>query len=401
MVVINDTTLRDGEQTAGVAFNFDEKIAIALNLENAGVQELEIGIPAMSARERDIIRTLCQQITISKTMGWARMHADDIAHSRELGLDWLDLSIPVSEQQRNSKLRVSEAKMLQRVDYHVKMATDLGVDVCIGMEDASRASMQTLLRVAKVASKAGAKRLRFADTLGILDPFTCFNSIKQLTDNSELQIEMHAHNDLGLATANTLAAIHAGAYSVNTTVNGLGERAGNAALEEVALALSVQAPWVKTFGDNPDGFTLDLRKNGDAEFFIDLAKLQAISKQVGFASGRNINQQKCAVGQDIFTHESGLHLDGLRKDINNYQGFAPEMLGRKHELVLGKHSGLKAIVHRYKELGVELSAAQSERVQERLVNWAEINKLIPSHDDLLGFIQPSCQLEPHKHKYSA
>lgn len=369
MLVINDTTLRDGEQTAGVAFNFAEKLDIALSLESAGVQELEIGIPTMSAREREVIAALCQNLTTTQTMAWSRMRSGDIEHCRDLGLNWVDLSIPVSAQQRESKLRISEEALIAKIDYHVKQAQDLGLKVCIGMEDASRASLESLTRIADAASNAGALRIRFADTLGIMDPFTTYEKIHALVNSSDIQVEMHAHNDLGLATANTLAAVRAGAYSVNTTVNGLGERAGNAALEEVVLAMEVHKEQYQNTGSD-----------------IHLVDLQGISKKVVQASGRQLPVQKSVVGLGIFTHESGLHLDGLRKDINNYQGFSPTILGRKHELVLGKYSGLKAIVHRYKELGVSLTQRQSEDIQNSLVRWAEKYKRIPTVQDLLSLV---------------
>jgi homocitrate synthase NifV len=192
----------------------------------------------MGDEERTRIQLVRRHLPTATLMSWCRMNAGEIRQSADLGMDWVDISIPASDKLRQYKLREPLAVLLERLENFIGLARTLGLAVCIGCEDASRADDDTLRQIASVAQEAGALRLRYADTLGLLDPFATDNAIRSLRRDWNGEIEMHAHNDLGLATANTLAAIRAGATSVNTTVLGLGERAGNAALETVALGLT-------------------------------------------------------------------------------------------------------------------------------------------------------------------
>ena len=344
-VTITDSTLRDGEQTAGVAFSLAEKLAIAKALEAAGVPELEVGIPAMGEGERRGIQCIVAHLRRTLAVGWCRLRRSDVDWAMAAGLGAVHLAVPVSRQQIAGKLGWEPARVLAEIADVVGYARKQGLLCSLGGEDASRAEPAFIASVIAVAAAAGARRFRFADTLGIMEPFATYDIFRRLHSASALDLEIHAHDDLGLATANSLAAVRGGATHVSTTVNGLGERAGNAALEEIVVAL-------------PQLY--------DRETGVTLAALPAVSALVARASGRPVPAGKSIVGEAVFTHESGIHVDGLLKDRRNYQGLDPALLGRDHRIVLGKHSGTAAVRHVYASLGRRLSDSEERALLDRL-----------------------------------
>ena len=331
-------------------------------LDEIGVGELECGIPAMGRDEQDAVRALVELGLNARLITWNRAVIGDIQASIECGVRAVDISLSVSDIHIEHKLRKNRAWVKEQLKTALGFAKQHDLYVSVGGEDASRADIDFVAELMEVSRSLGADRFRFCDTLGILDPFTTFDKVKFLLDQVELDLEVHTHNDLGMATANALAGIRAGARFVNTTVNGLGERAGNAALEEVVMALK-----------HACGIDLNL----DTGRFVELSRL------VGRASRRPVPEWKAVVGAKAFAHESGLHVDGVLKSPRNYEGFDPAEVGLDRQLVVGKHSGRHGVQDRLRGLGIVLDPSEEATFLERVRNLSQGRKRSLSDRDLV------------------
>lgn len=234
---IVDTTFRDGEQSAGVVFSTEEKINMAIALDRAGVSWIEAGTPAMGTEEQETLRTLLALPLGATLIAWNRADLQDIRASLTCGFSCIHISLPISDLHITHKLKKDREWVLRRLKGALQFLKSYGCTITVGAEDTSRADPEFFLKFADVAAENGAMRIRFADTVGCLDPFMTFSRLENLVGRSSLPIEFHGHNDFGLATANTLAAFHAGVSFASVTLSGIGERAGNASLEEVVASL--------------------------------------------------------------------------------------------------------------------------------------------------------------------
>jgi homocitrate synthase NifV len=361
-IIIDDTTLRDGEQTAGVVFSLEEKIRIARMLDEIGVGELECGIPAMGREEQASVRALVDLGLNARLITWNRAVVSDLQASIDSGVQAVDISLSVSDIHIRHKLRKDRRWVMEQLKTALGFAKQHDLYVSVGGEDASRADPDFLVELMSIARGLGADRFRFCDTLGILDPFTTYDKVRYLADRVDLDLEVHTHNDLGMATANAIAGIRAGARFVNTTVNGLGERAGNAALEEVVMALK-------------HACGIDLS--------IETGRFHELSRLVGQASCRPVPEWKAVVGEKVFSHESGLHADGVIKYPGNYEGYDPAEVGLNRHMVIGKHSGSHGLQDRLGRLGIHLDDRAADLLLEQVRQMAQNNKRSLSDLDLM------------------
>lgn len=343
--VFVDTTIRDGGQSPGVFFDRPTKMAIVTTLSRIGVQEIEVGSPCLGDHEIEDLRVLLSLPVPAELFPWLRPLDPDFEAALRLGFKRVHVSFPTSEAHRDSVRDMGRPDVLERVRKAVLRLTSEGCRVSIGLEDGSRARMDFLREFIAVVRESGGVRVRYCDTVGRHHPAEVAERISELARGG-LPIEIHCHNDLGMATANTVAAYHAGARYLSTTVTGVGERAGNAVMEEVAFALAC----AREDPSLPESSV------------IDLPGLAHISRWLYAAIGRTLSPYRPVVGSRIFHHSSGIHVDGVIKNPVNYELFSPDLVGSKRKIIVTHQTGRAGIKNVLERMGYRPSAEILDRL---------------------------------------
>lgn len=356
-VKVLDTTLRDGEQTPGVTLTLRQKLDIAKALDDLGVDAIEAGSAITSEGERESIKAIAEEGLKAEVSSFARVLKKDVDLALECGVDSVFLVVPTSDLHITHKLKSTREKVMENLRELVEYAKNQGVLVDVCTEDGSRTKISQLQQALKTAQEAGADRFTMADTVGVLVPEEAekiFASLK-----SRLTLGVHCHDDFGLGTANTITAVNAGAEYVDVTVNGLGERAGNTSLEEVCVAL------IQKYGYKMN---------------VNLEGLSELSALVEDYANVLVPPNKAVVGENAFTHEAGIHVDGILKKPETYEPMDPGLVGRKRRFVLGKHVGLKAVKKMLSEEGFEMADEQVGEVYRHVKFMGDKGKRVTSSD---------------------
>ena len=361
-IYIFDTTLRDGEQTPGVALTVDEKIQIAQKLNNMGIDKIEVGFPASSKGEIESAKKIRQLDLDSTLVGLSRSLKSDIDAVIDADLEYVHTFIGTSPLHRDYKLKMSKSEIVDKASQSIEYAKDHGLTVEFSAEDATRTERDFLFEIFNEVVDAGVDFLDVPDTVGVLTPILTDELISDIKSNFKTPVSVHFHNDFGLATANTLTAIECGANQAHVTVNGLGERTGNCSLEELVMTLKAS-------------YGIDLG--------LDTTRLYSLSTLVGRLTGVKMPVNKPIVGANAFAHESGIHVHGILNNASTYEPISPEMVGHSRKIVLGKHTGANALKSKLKEYHIDLNQEQFCRVFDEIKSLGDSGKCV-TDDDLVA-----------------
>lgn len=339
-ILVHDTTLRDGEQTPGVSLLPEEKLSIAKALDDIGVNVIEAGSAITSAGEQESIKKIAGENLRAEISSFARIVKDDIDKALWCGVDSVFLVAPTSDLHIKYKLGIDREELLKRMTDAIDYSKEHGLIVDLCAEDGSRTDIDFLEKVMKKATECRIDRFTVADTVGIMTPERISGIFMRLAEKAKVPLGIHCHDDLGLATANTVFAVRSGASIIDVAVNGLGERAGNASLEEVVMALKLGYGY---------------------ETGIKTEKILALSELVEKICGVPVPPNKAIVGENAFTHEAGIHVDGILKKAETYEAIKPELVGARRTFVLGKHVGVKSVKKMLEDHNISVNDGQAER----------------------------------------
>lgn len=354
-ITIYDTTLRDGEQTPGVCLRTPEKVKIARVLDELKIHQIEAGFPVVSNEEKRSIKAIVKEDLNADILALSRTKKEDIDTAIDCGVDGIITFMGTSDLHLRHKLRMSQDEILNICMSSIEHAKDHGLFVAFSAEDATRTDLDFLKKLYKKAEDYGADRVHIADTVGAISPQGMTYLVGELRSHIKTGIALHCHNDFGMALSNSIAGLLAGANAVSTTVNGIGERAGNTSLEELIMALKLI-------------YDIDLDFN--IKIFYELSKL------VEELTNMKIPENKPIVGRNVFRHESGIHVDAVLEEPLTYEPFLPELIGHHRRIVLGKHSGCRAVRAKLTECGIEVSKDELCQIVERVKRQREKGKYI-------------------------
>ncbi len=362
-ITVYDTTLRDGEQTPGVCLRTPEKLKIARKLNELGLHQIEAGFPVVSKEENRSVKAIVAEDMDAEILVLSRTKKEDIDTALDCDVDGIITFMGTSALHLKHKLKISQEDALNICMNSIEHAKDHGLFVAFSAEDATRTDLDFLKKIYKKAEAYGADRVHIADTVGAISPQGMDYLVRELKKEINIGIALHCHNDFGMALSNCISGLLAGADAISTTVNGIGERAGNTALEELVMSLLL-------IYDVDLGFNINL--------FHELSKL------VEELTNMKVPNNKPIVGKNVFRHESGIHVDAVLEEPLTYEPFIPELIGHHRRIVLGKHSGCRAVKAKLNECGIDVTRDELCKIVEMVKEKREEGKYI--NDNLFNEI---------------